>query len=159
MDYRLVFDLAKSGYPWLYPAAGLLVAAAMALLAALAAPKGDVRRFCGAGSGLLLLWLIILVGRSYPAYATLLEAEQAGSLSVAEGTVSHFRPGAVTVKERFCVETKCFEYWPETLPVSFMNTRLQGGPVVKDGLHVRVAAAGDAIVRLEVAGGRHFAAR
>ena len=159
MDYRLVFDLAEAGYPWLFPAAGLLVAAAMALLAAFAPPKGDVRRFCAAGSGSLLLWLILLVGRSYPAYTALLNAERAGNLTVAEGAVRHFRAAAITVKERFCVEAKCFEYWPETLPVSFMNTRLQGGPAVKDGLHVRVAAAGDAIVRLEIAGARHFAAR
>jgi hypothetical protein len=83
----------------------------------------------------------------------------AGNLSVVEGTVSNFHHGAGFSKERFCVGGRCFQYTPEPLPVSFMNSRLQGGPIIRDGLRIHIASAGEAIVRVEIVGDNHVAAR
>jgi len=101
----------------------------------------------------------VLVITTYPAYSSLMEAERHGNLSVVEGTVSNFHRGGGFSKERFCVGGRCFQYTPEPLPVSFMNSPLQGGPIIRDGLHIRIASAGEAIVRLEVIGDRDVAAR
>ena len=103
----------------------------------------------------------VLVSTTYPAYTSLIEAERHGNLSFVEGAVSNFPRGAGFSKERFCVNGRCFQYTPEPLPlpVSFMNSPLQGGPIIRDGLRVRIASAGEAIVRLEIIGDRHIAAQ
>jgi hypothetical protein len=159
MEWRLIFDLQDAGYPWRYPAVGVLLAAVMGLIAMQAARKSELRQYCAVCSSLLLLWTCVLVGRSYPAYTALLEAERQGNVSVVEGAVNQFHKGRGTSKERFCVGGRCFQYIPETVPVSFMNSSLQGGPVIADGLRVRIASAGEAIVRLEILGDHRTAER
>jgi hypothetical protein len=86
-----------------------------------------------------------------------MDAERRGDLSVVEGSVSNFHRSSGFSKERFCVNSRCFQYTPEPLPVSFMDSPLQGGPVIRNGLNVRIASAGNAIVRLETIGERHAA--
>jgi hypothetical protein len=159
MENQLIFDLIDTGYPWQYLALGLLIAALMGLVAALAKPRTELRLFGTVCGSLFVLWIGVLVSTTYPAYSSLIEAERHGNLSVVEGTVSNFHRGAGFSKERFCVGGRCFQYTPEPLPVSFMNSPLQGGPIMRDGLHVRIASAGEAIVRVEIVGERHVAAR
>ncbi len=159
MENQLIFDLTNAGYPWRCLVIGLAVAGAIGLAAMFATPRSDLRHFCIASSSLFLIWIGVLAGTTYPTYSALAEAEQHGNLSVVEGTVSDFHRGAGFSKERFCVDRQCFQYTPEPLPVSFMNSPLQGGPVIRDGLHVRIASAGNAIVRLEVVENRRTAAR
>ncbi len=159
MENQLIFDLKDMGYPWQYPAVGLLVAALMGLVASYATPKSELRLFCTVCGSLLALWVGVLVSTTYPAYTSLIEAERHGNLSIVEGAVSNFHRGAGFSKERFCVSGRCFQYTPEPLPVSFMNSPLQGGPIIRDGLRVRIASAGEAIVRLEIIGDRHIAAQ
>ncbi len=159
MDYQLIFDLKDAGYPWQYPALGLIVVALMGLVALLATPKSELRRFCVVCSSLFFLWIGVLVSTTYPTYSSLAKAERRGNVSIVEGTVSNFHRGDGSSKERYCVDNRCFQYTPEPLPVSFMNSPLQGGPIITNGLHVRMASAGNAIVRLEIVGERHAAAR
>jgi hypothetical protein len=159
MQSQLIFDLKDTGYPWQYPAAGLLAVALLGLVASLATPRSELRAFCIACASLFILWIGVTVSTAYPAYSSLLDAERRGDLNVVEGTVSKFRRGGGFSKERFCVDSRCFQYTPETVPVSFMNSPLQGGPIISDGLRVRIASTGEAIVRLEVVGDRHAALR
>jgi len=159
MESQLIFDLKDAGYPWQYPAVGLLVAATMGLVAVFAKPRSELRLFCIACASLYALWMGVLVSTTYPTYSSLLDAELHGHLSIVEGTVTNFHRGAGFSKERFCVDSRCFQYTPETVPVSFMDSPLQGGPVIRDGLHVRIASVGEAIVRLEVLNDRHIAER
>jgi hypothetical protein len=159
MENQLIFDLKDLGFPWQYLALGLLVAALMGIIAVLARPKSELRLFCTVWGSLLALWIGVLVSTTYPAYSSLIEAERHGNLSIVEGTVSNFHRRAGFSKERFCVNGRCLQYTPEPVPVSFMNSPLQGGPIIKDGLHVRIGSAGESIVRLEIIGDRHVAAR
>ena len=159
MQSQLIFDLKDTGYPWQYPAAGLLVVALLGLVALLATPRSELRAFCIACASLFILWIGVTVSTTYPAYSSLLDAERRGDLNVVEGTVSKFHRGGGFRKERFCVDSRCFQYTPETVPVSFMNSPLQGGPIISDGLRVRIASTGEAIVRLEVVGDRQAALR
>jgi hypothetical protein len=105
------------------------------------------------------LWIGVTVSTTYPAYSSLRDAEERGNLSVVEGTVSNFHRGGGFSKERFCVDSRCFQYTPETVPVTFMNSTIQGGPIISNGLRVRIASAGEAIVRLEIVGDRQAALR
>jgi hypothetical protein len=159
MEDQLVFDLKYLGFPWQYLALALLVAALMGIIAVFARPKSELRLFCTVWGSLLALWIGVLVSTTYPAYSSLIEAERHGNLSIVEGTVSNFHRGAGSSKERFCVDGRCFQYTPEPLPVSFMNSPLQGGPVIRDGVRVRIASVGEAIVRLEIIGDHQIAAR
>ena len=54
--------------------------------------------------------------------------------------MTNYHRGGGFSKERFCVDGRCFQYTPETLPVSFMDSTIQGGPIIRDGLHVRIAS-------------------
>ena len=159
MENQLIFDLKDTGYPWQYLALGLIIAALMGVRAVFANPRSELRLFCTVCGSLFAIWMGVLVITTYPAYSSLIEAERHGNLSVVEGTVSNFHHGAGFSKERFCVGGRCFQYIPEPLPVSFMNSRLQGGPIIRDGLHIRIASAGEAIVRVEIVGDNHVAAR
>ena len=159
MESQLIFDLKDAGYPWQYPTVGLLVAATRGLVAVFAKPRSEFRLFCIACASLFVLWMGVLVITTYPAYSSLIEAERSGNLTVVEGTVRNYHRGGGFSKERFCVDGRCFQYTPETLPVSFMDSIIQGGPIIKDGLHVRIASSGEAIVRLEVVNDRHIAKR
>ena len=159
MENQLIFDLKDAGYPWQYPVAGLLFGALLGLIALFATPRSELRLFCIVCASLFVLWMGVIVSTTYPAYSSLIDAEQRGNLSVVEGTVGNFHPGGGFSKERFCVNSRCFQYTPEPLPVSFMNSPLQGGPIITNGLNVRVASAGNAIVRLEIVGNRQAAAR
>ncbi len=155
VESRLIFDLKDAGYPWQYLAIVLLGAALMGLVAIFAKPRSELRLLCISCTSLFVLWIGALVSTTYPAYSSLLDAARRGRLTVVEGTVSNFHRGAGFSKERFCVDRRCFQYTPETLPVSFMNSPIQGGPIITDGLRVRIASAGEAIVRLEVLNARH----
>ena len=159
MENQLIFDLKDAGYPWQYLAAGSLVVALLGLVALLATPRSELRLFCTVCASLFVLWMGVIVTTTYPAYSSLIDAEQRGKLSVVEGTVSNFHQGGGFSKERFCVDSRCFRYTPETVPVSFMNSPLQGGPIINNGLRVRIASTGEAIVRLEILGDRHAAVR
>ena len=159
MEYQLIFDLKDAGYPWQYPVLGLLLVAVLGLVAVFATPKSELRQFCVVCGSLLFLWIGVFVSTTYPAYSSLIKAERLGNLSVVEGTVSDFHRGAGFGKERFCVDSRCFRYTPETVPVSFMNSHFQGGPIIRSGLNVRIASAGNAIVRLEIVNRQHTAAR
>ena len=157
MENQLIFDLKDAGYPWQYPAVGLLAGALLGLVALLATPRSELRAFSIACASLFVLWIGVTVSTTYPAYSSFLDAERRGDLSVVEGTVSNFHRGGGFSKERFCVDSRCFQYTPETVPVSFMNSPLQGGPIISNGLRVRIASTGEAIVRLEVVGDRQAA--
>jgi len=129
MENQLIFDLKDAGYPWQYPVAGLLFGALLGLIALLATPKSELRQFCIVCASLFVLWMGVIVSTTYPAYSSLIDAEQRGNLSVVEGTISNFHTGGGFSKERFCVSSRCFQYTPEPLPVSFMNSPLQGAKV------------------------------
>ena len=159
MESQLIFDLKDVSYPWHYTAVGLLVAATMGLVAVFANPRSELRQFCIAGASLFALWMGVLVSTTYPAYSSLLDAELHGQVSIVEGAVTKFHRAAGFRKESFCVDSRCFHYTPETVPVTFMDSPLQGGPVMRDGLHVRIASVGEAIVRLEVLNDRKITKR
>ncbi len=159
MQNQLIFDLKDTGYPWECLAAGVLVGALMGLAALLAKPRSELRLFYTACASLFVLWMGVVVSTTYPAYSSLVDAESRGDLKIVEGTVRNFHPGGGFSKERFCVNSRCFQYTPETVPVSFTNSPLQGGPVIGNGLRVRIASTGDAIVRLEIVGDRRAALR
>ena len=121
MESQLIFDLKGAGHPWQYLAIGLLVAALMGLVAILAKPRRELRLFCIACASLYALWMGALLSITCPAFSSLLDAELNGHLSIVEGPVTNFHRGGGFSKERFCVDGRCFQYTPETLPVSFMG--------------------------------------
>ena len=157
MQSQLIFDLKDAGYPWQYLAIGLFVATLMGLVAVFAKPRSELRLFCIACASLYTLWMGVLLSTTYPAFSSLLDAELNGRFGIVEGNVTNFYRGGGFSKERFCVDGRCFQYTPETLPVSFMDSPIQGGPIIRDGLHVRIASVGEAILRLEVLNDRHIA--
>ena len=159
MQSQLIFDLKDAGYPWPYLAIGLFVATLMGLVAVFAKPRSELRLFCIACASLYTLWMGVQLSTTYPAFSSLLDAELNGRFGIVEGNVTNFHRGRGFSKERFCVDGRCFQYTPETLPVSFMDSPIQGGPVIRDGLHVRIASVGEAIVRLEVLNDRYIAER
>jgi hypothetical protein len=161
MDYRVVFDVAESGYQgWKVPAQVLWAVGVGAVLVVFRARiAGRLPRFATAYNvvafavaGLAVLWLLISLFSTYIEYTGLLSAEQTGQAFVAEGPVTDFKtiPTRGYTRERFCVQKACFEYSDDVTTSAFHTTRLRGGPV-REGLPVRVTYTGDSIIRLEVA--------
>ena len=140
MKNQLIFDLQDAGYPWQCLAAGLLIGALLGLAALSARLRSELRLFCTVCASLFVLWMGVIVSTIYPAYSSLIDAGRSGNVSVIEGTVSNFHPGGGFSKERFCVDNRSFQYTPETVPVSFTNSPLQGGPIISNGLRVRIAS-------------------
>jgi hypothetical protein len=162
MEYRTAFDIAQVGYKnWTFPALGLvLVAIGAALVIAHrhlpgwwgSHPRAS-RVFGFAFLGFALVWTVVSFELTYREYSSLVESSISGEgVGTVEGRVSNFRPmpAAGHSMERFCVESKCFEYSDYVLTAGFNNTSSHGGPI-REGLPVRVTYVYGTIIRLEVA--------
>jgi len=80
------------------------------------------------------------------------DAYRSGQYSIVEGTVTNFHPMPYSghEKESFSVNGVQFSYSDFILVPCFNNTTSHGGPI-HEGLRVRIAYAGDCILKLEVA--------
>src|SRR5262249_19613997 len=145
----LVYDFADTGYQWQFPAIGLIlvVAGAVMMIGSRGRHPFALLYFWSS----VLLTVVAFIG-SYYDYATLAAAEAAGRADITEGVVTNFRPVPVGshARERFCVESTCFKY-SRSDTRSFNNTASTGGRVVRDGLPVRLTHVGNKIVRFEMA--------
>lgn len=131
----------------------MIIVATGGLLLLVSKGKGDLGGFAFIYFGGALLLTIAAFAGSYYQYSSLVTAERAGQVSVVEGLVTNFKPAPERShsRERFCVASKCFEYSHNTPMGGFIDIKSQGGPIIKDGLQVRVAFVDNTIVRLEVA--------
>ena len=160
MDYQVVFDITSAGYKsWPFPAFGLIfIAAGVVLVLNRKALPGWWRGSPRASNafaffflGFSILWTAIAFGATYSNYRSLVSAIETGSVKVAEGIVTNFKPMPVTghAMEHFCVQGACFEYSDFVVTAGFNNTSSHGGPI-REGLPVRVTYVGNAIAQLEV---------
>jgi hypothetical protein len=78
-------------------------------------------------------------------------AQEEGCVELVEGTVRDFipMPYAGHAMERFCIQSKCFEYSDYDVTSGFNNTSSHDGPI-REGLPVRVTFVGGTIVKLEI---------
>ena len=163
MQFNVVYDAAKQGYPaWHLNGIGLVLVCAGLLL--VLAPnlmqrllpyglQGSARR--------IFSWVFLcaaLLGafatfrgttRPYDAAATALRNHR---YSVVEGRVTEFVPMPLTghARESFVVGGRKFSYSDYILTGCFNNAASHGGPV-RSGLLVRVSYTGNCILRLEAA--------
>jgi hypothetical protein len=150
VDYQLVYDLSDMDYKWGFPAIGLILVAAGAVI--MIASRGrSAFAMSYFWSSLLLTVIAFIV--SYYNYSSLVAEKMAGRVNIVEGIVTNFRPApaGAHARERFCVETSCFEYSRYDVMGGFNNTVFRGGRIIRDGLPVRVWHVGNTIVRLEMA--------
>jgi hypothetical protein len=82
----------------------------------------------------------------------LLKAIDARRYSVAEGVVEHFKspPADGHGWEHFCVQSACFKYADAHRSIVFHQTSLNGGPITRNGMHVRVEYTYTGITKIEV---------
>ena len=161
MHYRTVFDIAAAGYKsWSFPAFGL---AFIALGIVFVLNRRNIpgwwskhpaasKAFAFFFLGFSVLWTLVSFLATHGDYAALAKARTAPGLQVVEGVVTNFKPMPPTghAMEKFCVSGTCFEYSDFIVTAGFNNTSSHGGPI-REGLQVRVAHVGNAIVKLEVA--------
>ena len=158
MNYKVIFDIAKSASPD-YPVEAIpLVIIGLFLVVFRRRLPGwwgnhprasSIFSFFFFGFSLLITTLIFFI--TYRDYSELLEAESSGKLSVTEGKVKNFIPMPVAghAMESFCVAESCFEYSDYVITGGFNNSTSHGGPI-NEGLQVRVSYLGNKIVKLEV---------
>ena len=150
--YRVVFDIAEAGYQWQSLTIGLapIAAATLVILLGMLFDKRNRR------PAIILLILfssatMVVFAATFYRYASLVQGKRAGRVAIVEGAVNNFKPGGSHRRESFCVESSCFEYSRNAPMDGFINAESQGGPIIKDGLQVRVTHVAGTIVRLEVA--------
>jgi hypothetical protein len=160
MEYRVVYDIASSGYKsWSFPAFGLIFIFIGLLLVALRKrlpfwwsrhPKAS-SVFTFSFLGFAGFWTIFAFGLTFLDYSRLSKAVEMKKTSVAVGIVTNFvpMPEAGHAMERFCVSDKCFEYSDYVVTAGFNNTSSHGGPI-RTGRPVRVSYVGNVITKLEV---------
>lgn len=162
MEFETVFDLARADYRhWWFPAVGLFPLLAGAVMAF--APK-LTRRLMGAHVrgrivrffGVIFLvfaacWAVLAFMNSYDAYRHLRTALARGEYKTIEGVVENFRPLATHGQgvESFEVRGVRFQYAPAALSPGFNRAAAEGGPIA-NGIHVRIAYVGFAILRLAI---------
>jgi hypothetical protein len=98
-----------------------------------------------------VLWSVAM-GKAYEHYRWLQRTYRDGKATEYEGVVSDFVPmpsGVVGASESFIVNGRKFKYSDYEITGCFNNTSLFGGPI-KYGIHVRLWAIGNCIVRLEI---------
>ena len=159
MSYRIVFDIAESGYRgWTYPALGMIFVVIGVFIAAFRnrlptrGPRWAARTFPFVFLGASLLWVSATFLSTYGEYLRLRAALRERTTSVVEGKAERFASAAQTGSafESFCVGETCFRYSDYVVTSAFNHTHAKGGPVL-EGRQVRVTYLGNAIVRLEVA--------
>lgn len=154
--YKLVFDVARAGYPyWWVPLTCLVMSITIGVL--LIVTNSGAKRMHGcialAVGPLVSLGILRL---TYQTYARIRDALLSGAYVTVEGTVEEFRPGGDGdhVPERFVVWSDgvrhVYEYTPSQLDGGFDHTVAHGGPM-RAGLHVRIADVNGRIARLEIA--------
>jgi hypothetical protein len=161
MHYRVVFDIAETGYKsWSFPAFGLIfIIAGVGLVLFRGHFPGWWGKRPGASSvfafsflGFALLWTAIAFFSTSNEYSSLSSSKAEGNVAIVEGPVTDFKPMPYSghAIESFCVEGKCFSYSDYVVTSGFNNTSSHGGPI-REGLQVRVSYVDNAIVKLEVA--------
>jgi len=160
MSYRVVFDAAEEGYStWPFVSVGLvfiLIGVGLVLVRRRMPgwwgnhPKVS-STFAFFFAGFAVLWTSIAFLGTYSEYSKISSAQEEGRVEVVEGTVRDFipMPYAGHAMERFCIQSKCFEYSDYDVTSGFNNTSSHGGPI-REGLPVRVTFVGGTIVKLEV---------
>jgi hypothetical protein len=159
VEYKVVFDLASTGYKtWGFSLVGLALAIVGAFLVryrahlSMRGPRVFARAFPFVFFGFATLWTLVTFGSTFAEYWSLRSAVRDGRVSMIEGTVKQFKPMPYTghARERFCVQDTCFEYSDFIVTSGFNNTSSHGGPI-REGLRVRVTHVRGTIVRLELA--------
>jgi hypothetical protein len=153
MEYQTVFDISTVVNPSHFNLAlGPVVIIAGALLLYLRRKAGLFRKF-GAGFVIVfgMLWSIAM-GKVYEHHRWLQRTYRDGHASKYDGIVSDFVPmpsGVVGASESFIVNDRKFKYSDYEITGCFNNTSLFSGPI-KYGIHVRLWAIGNCIVKLEI---------
>jgi hypothetical protein len=148
MEYQTAFDVADAGYQgWLAPAIALGIAAFSLLCLAFRDGLNEIMPFpiskfrLYAATAFCVVFAFGVFFNSFGAYRTYVKALQSGRTDIIEGRVRDFVPktreARGTPPERFCVQSKCFEYSGFGSPHAFGQTNIQNGPI-RDGLQVRV---------------------
>jgi len=145
MTYQTVFEATEQGYvEWWQAAVGLtLVFVGVALLFRV---SGNIARWFYAF--IALIWVAIMFARTDTEYREAGVALREGRYHVVEGPVTDFESGLK--RESFSVQGQRFSYSDGVMIPGFHQTARSGGPI-HEGLRVRIAYAGDMILRLEVA--------
>jgi len=162
MEFETAFDLARSGYKYgWFPAAALLplLAGAVMAFAPRLAPrlmgshvKGRLVRFFGMIFFVFAAcWAALAFMNTWNDYRHHRDVLASGEYRTVEGVVENFRPLAAHGRgiESFEVKGVRFQYSPLALSPGFNRAAAEGGPIA-NGVHVRIAYFGLAILRLEI---------
>lgn len=162
MEFETVFDLAEAGYKnWWFPAAALLPLLAGAVMAF--APKltprlmgahvrGRLVRFFGMIFFVFAAaWTALAFMNTWNDYRHHRDVLARGEHRTVEGVVENFRPLAAHGygAESFEVKGVRFQYAPSALSPGYNRAAADGGAIA-NGVHVRIAYVGLAILRLEI---------
>jgi hypothetical protein len=163
VDYAVVFDAARGGYPnWSFVAVGFLFIAIGAGLVLFRHTLATKRRaWLGRTAGALfayfflcfaLFWTLAAFVVTHGAYAKVRDALAQHRAEVVEGRVEDFSPMPYGghAFESFTVCGVRFSYSDYVISPGFNRTSTHGGPMRSD-LWVRVTFVGDVIARLEIA--------
>lgn len=161
MDMRTVFDIHEDGLRfWWFPVAGLVFILISLYLHKVrhiipsffwrAGPEGRTV-FTVLAVGFSFIWTALAFTIYVGDYVTSVRALDLGQVTVTEGYVTYFKPGAYSGRgdEEFCVRNTCFHYAASRLTAGFNQTTAHGGPITLN-LPVRVAHVGNTILKLEV---------
>ena len=159
MQYRVVFDLLRSGYKdWWFPAFGLIFVAiglgAVVFRLRPGPPFQPTLReaiFPYWFLAFAVLWVAVSFASTYSEYASLRRALETGRAEVVEGVVADFTPMPYSghTMECFTVGGHTFSYSDYVVTAGFNTTSSHGGPI-RAGLPVRVTFVDATIVRLEI---------
>ena len=161
MAYVVIFDIATTGYKsYSFVASGLIgIAVAFVFVLIRRSIPGWSKRppwarliFPWGFLCFTVLWTLYAFVVTYGEYRVTSAARLNNSAKVVEGIVTGFRPMPATghAEESFCVSGACFSYSDYVATSGFNQTSSHGGPI-REGLHVRITAVGNTIVKLEVA--------
>jgi hypothetical protein len=156
MNYRVVYDIATSGYgeSELWPG---IIAMLVAPLVILVGVVGRQMRIHGARtlipSGVFAaVWGVCWAGIAFSRHLDGVRKLERGEVAVVQGVVTDFRPQphGEHKSEQFTVGGKTFHYSEYHMGPGFRVPHERGGPIA-DGISVRIHFSGEDILRLELA--------
>jgi len=158
-EYQVVFDVAEQGYQaWKYALLPALAAAAITLVWTHSARRAELtdseRRnaylILRIGTAIVTAFSAFLLFHTWSEYEEFVQRLRSGDYLTVTGPITNFQPGGVRHRsERFRVNGTVFTYGPAEITSAFHHTAGHGGPM-REGLQVRLAVAGDRIIRVEV---------
>jgi LPXTG-motif cell wall-anchored protein len=126
-SYQVAFDLAQKSSQWWFPAVGLILLIAGAVMIWLGRRKHWPlsRRVFGYFMAVLAcVWSAFAFSRTYGEYASLRSDYRKGQFSIVEGQVTNFHPMPYESHqdERFSVQAQTFCYSDYVITGGFRNT-------------------------------------